>query len=46
MPLRLMITILTLLTLTACATVEGAGQDLSSAGKAVSNSARKVKSSI
>jgi entericidin B len=46
MPLRLMISILTLLTLTACATVEGAGQDLSAAGHAVSDSARKVKSSL
>ncbi|WP_212525104.1 entericidin A/B family lipoprotein [Actibacterium sp. MT2.3-13A] len=46
MPLRLMISMLTLLALTACATVEGAGQDLSAAGNAVANSARKVKSSL
>ena len=30
----------TLLTLSACATIEGAGQDISAAGDAISNAAR------
>ncbi len=37
---------LLLLTLSACATVDGAGQDLSKAGDIVSDSARKVQQSM
>ena len=32
--------------LSACNTVEGAGEDVSAAGKAVTNSAQKTKSSM
>lgn len=35
-----------MLSLAACATVEGAGKDLSQAGQAVSTSAREVKSQL
>jgi predicted small secreted protein len=36
-------TILTLLALTACNTISGAGKDLSSAGKAITKTAEDVK---
>ena len=39
-------TVLTLLALAACSTVEGAGQDLQSAGKAVSHEARKAEAGM
>lgn len=35
--------ILALTTLTACATIEGAGQDISEAGDAISEAARSAK---
>ena len=41
--MRRLLLILPLLALTACATVEGAGQDLSDAGDFVSDTAREVR---
>lgn len=46
MPTRLTLMIMSLMTLTACATIEGAGQDLSAAGSAVSSTARDVRNSM
>lgn len=34
------------LTLTACATIDGAGQDLQAAGTAVSNAAKEAKAGM
>ncbi len=41
--ISLIATLAAILTMTACNTVEGAGKDVSSAGKAVSNTADKAK---
>ncbi|MEM1428727.1 MAG: entericidin A/B family lipoprotein [Pseudomonadota bacterium] len=41
--IRLTLTALSLLGLAACATVEGAGQDISDAGDFVSDTAREVR---
>ena len=40
------ILLVTLLALTACETVKGAGRDLGKVGNAVSNSAEKVQNSL
>ena len=38
--------LLLLSAVTACNTVEGAGQDINAAGKAISNTAQKTKTAI
>ncbi len=38
--MKSLLLIASLLTLTACATIEGAGQDISAAGSAISNAAK------
>lgn len=38
--------LLLLAAITACNTVEGAGQDINAAGKAISNTAQKTKTAI
>lgn len=43
---RIILTLATVLALTACGTVEGAGQDLQSAGQAISSAARQTQSSM
>ncbi len=38
--------LLALITLSACNTIEGAGQDIGKAGSAISNSAKKVEQKL
>ena len=38
--------LLTLATLAACNTIEGAGEDINAAGKAISNSASRTKQQL
>ncbi|MHC0054561.1 entericidin A/B family lipoprotein [Actibacterium sp. D379-3] len=40
---RIILTVAALFTLTACATIEGAGKDLESAGQAISSEAREAQ---
>jgi len=43
---KYIVTLVAALTLAACETVQGAGQDISSAGNAVSNTAQDVQSDL
>lgn len=43
---RILLTLATLLALTACETVEGAGQDIQSAGQAISSEAQQTQSGM